>query len=483
MHLIIQNHNFHEGTGRREEIEVGPDSSLLAQRVDKRREDDEIEIIPSRNLKLVREIGSGPGYLFHAGENKGHAVIIQVFNRGPCSMVRRQLESTVALSKGIMHPNLLRLLGISSPESFTHFIVYENVRWQNAEGPLAVALKNDLERSITLGFKMIAGLSAGLNHLSTQGVFERPMGAENFDIFLDVDDRFVISVHPRLPEEEDGDISQVQDREENIWITLNVLCNKTLKSANRVLHHEEITRDPIILDVQRPRPASENPAVSPSSSGSAASLQHIRDEIGVPPRREYVWRTMDRGRDSLENIARRITVDSDMNFSSLRRINWTDGETSHRCAGYVREEITLATSTLDSAVVAHDAPSALEHCLICHEIVDRREEFRCECGDLAPGTRHTAGDGSHQEFGVAQPQASSLKGEVASKIRMASSARRINAAIYECPLPTCFSTFTTSHNLMHHINSHNKYRPYYCACGMSFTTQGVLNRHKKRCLQ
>ncbi|KAJ7249210.1 hypothetical protein B0H12DRAFT_1003734, partial [Mycena haematopus] len=72
------------------------------------------------------------------------------------------------------------------------------------------------------------------------------------------------------------------------------------------------------------------------------------------------------------------------------------------------------------------------------------------------------------------------KTEVASKkIRMASSARRINAALFECPLPTCSSTFTARHNLMNHINSHNKYRPHRCMCGMSFTTQGVLNRHKK----
>ncbi|KAJ7888836.1 hypothetical protein B0H13DRAFT_2041938 [Mycena leptocephala] len=74
-------------------------------------------------------------------------------------------------------------------------------------------------------------------------------------------------------------------------------------------------------------------------------------------------------------------------------------------------------------------------------------------------------DGSQQEFRVTQPQpAPTFKTEVASKkIRQASSARRINAA-----------TFAP-------INSHNKYRPHRCMCGMSFTTQGVLNRHKKRC--
>ncbi|KAJ7757727.1 hypothetical protein DFH07DRAFT_819148 [Mycena maculata] len=91
--------------------------------------------------------------------------------------------------------------------------------------------------------------------------------------------------------------------------------------------------------------------------------------------------------------------------------------------------------------------------------------------------------GLQQEFRVSQPTlAVPFKREVASnKIRRASSARRINAAAFKCPIPTCESTFTARHNLMNHINSHNKYRPHACKCGMSFTTQGVLNRHKKRC--
>ncbi|KAF7361310.1 hypothetical protein MSAN_01163500 [Mycena sanguinolenta] len=373
MRLTIQNHNFHGRKRRREEIE----GKCLPFH----------DIIRSEDLKLIREIGSGPGYLFHAGENKGHAVIVKVFNRGPSSTVRRQLESTVALSKGIMHPNLLRLLGISSRATLSHFIVYENVHRQNAEGPLAVALKNDLGRSITLGFKMVAGLSAGLNHLLVQGVFMRPMGVENFDIFLDVDDRFVICVHSQSREE--GDMSESQEREGNAWSAFNALCHKTLTSANRALHHEEINRDPAIPDGTPPGPVSENPAVSSSSSGSVSSSQNIQDGFGVPPRREYVWRRMDRGQQSLENITHRINLDLDMDFSPLRRINQTDGRIPHRCAGYMREEITLATTIRDSAVVAHDAPGPSERCLICGEVVGLRERFRCECGDLVPGSRHT----------------------------------------------------------------------------------------------
>jgi hypothetical protein len=111
-------------------------------------------------------------------------------------------------------------------------------------------------------------------------------------------------------------------------------------------------------------PASQN------SSGGAPP---------VLPRREYVWRTMDRGQQSLASIANRIALDLDMRLSSLNEFVLTDGQCPHRCAGYVREEITLASTLVDSAVVFHDAPSPLEICSICREVVGLSEQFRCIC--------------------------------------------------------------------------------------------------------
>ncbi|KAJ6597707.1 hypothetical protein DFH09DRAFT_1399391 [Mycena vulgaris] len=60
-------------------------------------------------------------------------------------------------------------------------------------------LKDDLTRSVTLGFKMVAGLSSGMNHLSLQGISLSSLGPENFDIFLDLNDRFLISIDPPEP--------------------------------------------------------------------------------------------------------------------------------------------------------------------------------------------------------------------------------------------------------------------------------------------
>jgi hypothetical protein len=125
------------------------------------------------------------------------------------------------------------------------------------------------------------------------------------------------------------------------------------------------------------------PASASASSSSSSSKNTQEDELGIPPRREYVWRTIDRGQQSLAIVASRIALDIDMNLSSLRRMTWTDGRSPHRCAGYVREEITLATTTLDSAVVAHDAPSPSELCPICHEVVGPQEKFWCACGSTS----------------------------------------------------------------------------------------------------
>ncbi|KAJ7818957.1 hypothetical protein B0H14DRAFT_3147631 [Mycena olivaceomarginata] len=141
-----------------------------------------MEIVPSKNLKLIYEVWSGPRYFLHAGQNKGDAVI-KVFNPGPVSKVRKgimcaqywQLSQSRHLET-LRHPNILRLLGISSAESAFHFIVYENgrsskpptlsradtilVHWKNAKGPRAEALKTTLRGALHLDLKwFIAGLS------------------------------------------------------------------------------------------------------------------------------------------------------------------------------------------------------------------------------------------------------------------------------------------------------------------------------------
>ncbi|KAJ7892049.1 hypothetical protein B0H14DRAFT_3428142 [Mycena olivaceomarginata] len=85
--------------------------------------------------------------------------------------------------------------------------------------------------------------------------------------------------------------TEFQEPEGYAWIVFDSLCQKILMFANRVLHHEEINRDPVVLDVIRPTSVAE---ILTSSSllsfGSASLSQNIREELPVPPRREYVRR-------------------------------------------------------------------------------------------------------------------------------------------------------------------------------------------------
>ncbi|KAJ7143893.1 hypothetical protein C8R44DRAFT_724901 [Mycena epipterygia] len=398
VHGNLVHNTFYVRKRRREEISDAPNLLSSTEPTHKRRRreensEDGIKVIQRKHLKLNLQIGRGPGYSLHAGETEGGAVIVKVFNAGPT--VREQLESTVALSTGLLHPNVLRVEGVSSEASLTHFITYENAYWKTAEGPLAAALKDDLAKSITLGFKMIAGLSAGLNHINDQDISMTSLGAElrqNFDIFLDVNDRFLISISPPVSTEaEAGDSRQLDDNATRLWHIFNALCQRVLRSANRALHTENIERTPVIPDIPRRPPDLQKSLAStsvalPETHESSSSHKLPENEPSVPPRREYVWRTIDRGQQSLATVASRIAMDLDLKLSSsVNKLAWSNGRSAHRCAGYMREEITLATTTGDSAVVSHDAPSPLEICSVCHEVVGVHEFFRCDCGDPSTG--------------------------------------------------------------------------------------------------
>ncbi|KAJ6597632.1 hypothetical protein DFH09DRAFT_1304416 [Mycena vulgaris] len=96
-------HNIFYGKKRhREAIKDAPDMLSLEEPTRKRcrREEEFHQVIRKKHLKLTPELGSGPGYSLHAGEAKGRAVIVKVFNAGPT--VREQLESPVALSEGFI---------------------------------------------------------------------------------------------------------------------------------------------------------------------------------------------------------------------------------------------------------------------------------------------------------------------------------------------------------------------------------------------
>ncbi|KAJ7613984.1 hypothetical protein FB45DRAFT_260281 [Roridomyces roridus] len=370
---------FHDG--RRADLGDLPHISEMGDLKRKPRRETEIDglkVIRDKYLDLVLEIGSGPGYFLHAGEFKGRAVIVKVFNAGPT--VREHVEATVLNTKGLLHPNVLRMRGRSSPLSSHHFIVYESAYWKAAEAPMAVALKDDLEQSIVLGFKLVAGLSSGMNYLDAQGI--TVPGVENFDVFLDVNDRFLFSID--FPPS-DPDTTENRDVANGAWNLFNVLCQKVLRSANLVLHDEDIERTPVFDSSPPISSPAQGQAITPEEE--QAMSNDLEEAPPVPPRREYVWRTLELPQ-SLGRIATEITRDLEVRWRSINRLTWMDARSVHRCPGYVRQEITLTTRTADSAVVTHNAPAIQEVCSVCHEAVNPGDVFSCVCG-ADPGSRPT----------------------------------------------------------------------------------------------
>ncbi|KAF8186214.1 hypothetical protein K438DRAFT_1040358 [Mycena galopus ATCC 62051] len=147
---------------------------------------------------------------------------------------------------------------------------------------------------------------------------------------------------------------------------------------------ESIERNAVNLE-SLPQSSVQNSLFPPSNIS-----EDVPDALPpVPARREYVWRNIDRGQQSLASIAGRITLDLDLKLSPVLRLNSTNAKSPHRCPGYIREEITLAATIFDSAVVSHDTPSPLEICSVCHEVVGTHDAFKCVCGDSEPGSRHT----------------------------------------------------------------------------------------------
>ncbi|KAK7013771.1 hypothetical protein R3P38DRAFT_2545599, partial [Favolaschia claudopus] len=346
------------------------------------------QIIRNKNLQLIEEIGSGPGYFIHRGKCKGLSVVVKVFNAGVDA--RKHLEDTVELTKRLLHPNLLRITGISSPLSSNQFIAYEHVYWRDAKGPLARALKDGLLRSIDLGLRMVCSIVAAINYLEVQGVSLQSMQAKNFDVFLDIEDRFVISINPSQSQPTSSFMMEVDDRP---WEIFNDLCGQVLTAANHVLHEDTFERNPSLLDILNTlcQDSTSSPSPSLVTSNSRLDFNTIQpDEL--PPsllRREYVWRIVQYRQQSLATIAAQIKQDYEFRALTLQRLAWANSSHVHRCAGYIREEVTLASSLAESAVVTHNTPSPMEICPICHQPVSIDEKFRCRCGKLTPGSGST----------------------------------------------------------------------------------------------
>ena len=120
---------------------------------------------------------------------------------------------------------------------------------------------------------------------------------------------------------------------------------------------------------------------------STPSNSTKKPKLNRTPRREVQWRLgLGASNRSLGSIARRFGNYLDCFLSSssdppLRRIRapkeaYSRLWTSHRCPGYLREEITLTSDVSRSAIISHEYPSQSELCSVCGQLVDYEPRYR-----------------------------------------------------------------------------------------------------------
>ena len=126
--------------------------------------------------------------------------------------------------------------------------------------------------------------------------------------------------------------------------------------------------------VQTNREGHSNVAGNVSSSTEVGTSRKA-------PRREVRWK-LDKSANnrSLESIVRCFQDCLDCVSASsadppLRRITASPHKwVSHRCPGYLREEIALTADVSRSVVIAHQYPSQSEICTICGQLVQQAQQ-------------------------------------------------------------------------------------------------------------
>ncbi|KAJ7581299.1 hypothetical protein C8J56DRAFT_959672 [Mycena floridula] len=116
-------------------------------------------------------------------------------------------------------------------------------------------------------------------------------------------------------------------------------------------------------------------------------------ESDCPPRREYVFipdRTI--GSLSLRRISTEYASFLRRTNNNVQRLQHKGRSSSravpHRCPGYRRDEVTLGTSVLRTAIIQHMTPSPREICPVCKQLVEDGM-FYCSCGQGDDGMSPT----------------------------------------------------------------------------------------------
>ncbi|KAF5335024.1 hypothetical protein D9758_016191 [Tetrapyrgos nigripes] len=326
--------------------------------------------ISCEDVQTMKKLHRGSSFQVYSAKHKNRIVVFKEFFG---SRAKQHLQQVLNLSHGLMDPCFLKVKGISTSESPTQFIVFDNACSASFELNVASALQEDQTQSVRIGFAIVGGLSAGLSYICRKGIPLSLFSVENLEIYVTDDDELKIGSAPSKTDvaEAPGDA-----QEDRLWEIFNQSCLNAFERANRLLY-PKVPPQSLVAIV----PASENETISERSNfGESSPVAH-----SSKPRRDLVWEAARRRTSTVELVAQHyqdyldITRLKPVGSFALRQLKAQTRrlilQKLHQCPSYKREEITFTTTITENAIISHSTPFNGEICYVCGEQVGESSLF------------------------------------------------------------------------------------------------------------
>ncbi|KAJ7473781.1 hypothetical protein B0H11DRAFT_1336098 [Mycena galericulata] len=337
-----------------------------------------LRIVREDEILPIKQLGQRANYSLHSADTRGTCVVVKVFH-GPHANWEWEMTNTV--SRPLMHPNFLRLLGRSADESPSRFLVFNSVQ-RTVQDYLASVLGGDSLECITIGVDVVNGLSRGLSYLELQKIVFPSLCSEvesSFDILVSHNGTIILGINPEAPQLKETHLDLLKEAD---WVhILNTLCRMAFSEASRTLYHDTVERNTL-----------------PASLAIGLTEVVADGERIVHPslRRELLWLQPNPETSSLTEIAHQteaflFRLRSSATVAPIPRyFRNQKSDTAHRCRGYHREEILISTQMRTSYIVCSNTPTLHEICTICEERVEEIDLFNCTCRAEDDGISPTA---------------------------------------------------------------------------------------------
>ncbi|KAJ7581284.1 hypothetical protein C8J56DRAFT_261768 [Mycena floridula] len=351
-----------------------------------------IPIAHINELSFVRsrvygsELVASDGYHIHTAKYQRKVVAVKVY-QGMDSAKR--LEADLKITSSLLHPTMLRPVAVFRATA-TPFIVLGGDSspmipsslggFKSLRCCLADALNNSEIESMMLGAQLIRDVSSGLDYISS---IQQTIGVSQltFDLLVDENNNICITVGSGEENETGG---------QGYLDIFHNLCSKSLLEANNECHFDK-SQAPTTKDSASDSSSHPYLRFSPSEDEPIAETDLQSDSPPAPPRREYAF-VPDYSHQSLSEISTsyaRFMRSITKKIRHLRRKGHGNLTlVAHRCPGYRRDEVTLSTSVLQTAIIQHLTPSPREICPICQQLVEDGT-FNCSCGQGDDGISST----------------------------------------------------------------------------------------------